>query len=319
MTCAVSEDGTITFRDAHGNDIPEHLVEVAKRQNKEAILALIQRQCDQINAQVEALVRVHLETPDCLADRSFVAPPFSEDRPAPPKPRIPGFLDNIFRGRMQRLANANAADEAAHHEALVAWQRRKSAFEADSNERKHFFEVRILREVDAMEELLGANLQAIDWPRETTVSFGIFSAGGCVALDVDLPEFEQMPNKVASVPSRGLKLSVKDMPATKLQRMYADHAHGIIFRLVGEAFAALPRAQQVVASGYSQRPDRATGVVRDEYLLSVSVQRFEWESIDFSALESIELAQALERFDLRRSMLKSGHLNAVEPHQAPGI
>ena len=39
-------------------------------------------------------------------------------------------------------------------------------------------------------------------------------AGLRVMLDVDLPELEDMPTKLAAVPARGLKLSVKEMSAT---------------------------------------------------------------------------------------------------------
>lgn len=38
MTCGIHDDGTLYFVDAAGAPIPEHLVEVAKKQNKDAIL-----------------------------------------------------------------------------------------------------------------------------------------------------------------------------------------------------------------------------------------------------------------------------------------
>ena len=71
--------------------------------------------------------------------------------------------------------------------------------------------------------------------------------------------------KFASVPARGLKLSVKELSAAKIKRLYADHVHGIVFRMVGEAFAALPAIQWASAAGYSQRRDPATANLRDEY------------------------------------------------------
>ena len=50
-----------------------------------------------------------------------------------------------------------------------------------------------------------------------------------------------MPRATATVPARGLKLSVKDLRATKLRKLYADHVHGIIFWLVGDDAAIDPR------------------------------------------------------------------------------
>lgn len=63
LTCALHDDGSLTFHDADGNDLPEHVVEAAKKQNKEAILSVIQRKCDDINSAVEALGTIHLIRP----------------------------------------------------------------------------------------------------------------------------------------------------------------------------------------------------------------------------------------------------------------
>ena len=123
-----------------------------------------------------------------------------------------------------------------------------------------------------------------------------------------------MPTRLAAVPARGLKLSVKEMGATKIKRLYAEHVHGILFRLVGEAFAALPTAQTVVASGYSQRRDPATAQMRDDYLLSVQVSRSEWIANDFEHLSAIDVVASLARHDLRREMTKAGLLKAITPH-----
>ena len=42
MTCGIRDDGSLYFEDSSGSPIPEPLVEAAKKQNKEAILGLIQ-------------------------------------------------------------------------------------------------------------------------------------------------------------------------------------------------------------------------------------------------------------------------------------
>lgn len=57
LTVAVSDDGDLTFTDEAGAPISEELIEAAKKQRGEAIRALIQKKCDEINAQVEALGR----------------------------------------------------------------------------------------------------------------------------------------------------------------------------------------------------------------------------------------------------------------------
>jgi hypothetical protein len=167
-----------------------------------------------------------------------------------------------------------------------------------------------------MEQFLEESLQDIAWPRETAVDFDVNDGGASVRLDVDLPELEDMPTKLAAVPSRGLKLSVKEMASGKVQKLYSDHVHSITFRLIGEVFAALPTVQLVVFSGYSQRRSKDTGQLSNEYLVSVMVARADWQQLDFEGLDDIDAASALSRFNLVREQLKSGHFRAITPHQA---
>ena len=66
-------------------------------------------------------------------------------------------------------------------------------------------------------------------------------------------------------------------------------------------------------SGYSQRADKKTARVGDEYLYSVRVSRAGWAESDFSNLQELDVVEALTRFDLRRSMSKNGLFKPVEP------
>jgi hypothetical protein len=165
-----------------------------------------------------------------------------------------------------------------------------------------------------MERWLEANLQDIAWPRETIVALDIADHGRHILIDVDLPEIEDMPSKLAAVPARGLKLSVKEIPTVQVRRRYMAHVHAIAFRLIGETFAALPVVQRITLSGYTQRPEPATGHRRDDYLYSVRVNRDDWTHIDFDQLALVDVVEALERFELRRQMSKTGIFKPIEPY-----
>jgi hypothetical protein len=314
MTCGIRDDGTLYFVDASGSPMPEDIVEVAKKQNKDAIIGLMQRKCDEINEQVEALGRLHHETPNPRLMPTFVAPAFEEPQPEKPRPQVLGMFDKVFASRRQRVESTNAAGEVAYRTAMVAWQTSKAAFDDEVAKRRALVETGIYQDIEAMDSFLEGSLQEIEWPRETQVAVDILDGGARVLLDVDLPELEDMPTKLAAVPARGLKLSVKEFGVTKVQRLYAEHAHAILFRLVGEVFAALPKARTVVASGYSQRRDPATAQLRDDYLLSVRANRQDWEAADFAHLSAIDVIEALARFDLRRDMTKSHALKSIVPH-----
>src|SRR6266850_139672 len=178
---------------------------------------------------------------------------------------------------------------------------------------KERIEVRVLTDTEVMEEMLEKALKAIEWPRETNISTEVREGGRTVVVDVDLPEIEDMPKTTASVPGKGYKLSVKEMSPVKIQKLYMEHVHGIGFRIIGEGFAVLPSVQEVVLSAFSQRPNKATGVVTDEYLYSVRVKREDWSKINFANLGALDVVTALERYELRRDMNKAGAFQAIHP------
>ena len=59
ITVEVNDLGEILFKDENGILLAEDVIKVAKKQNGDVIRELIQRKCDQINGQVEALSEIH--------------------------------------------------------------------------------------------------------------------------------------------------------------------------------------------------------------------------------------------------------------------
>ena len=106
---------------------------------------------------------------------------------------------------------------------------------------------------------------------------------------------------------------MKLLADTKKPHLYMAHVHGIGFRLIGETFATLPTVTEVTMSGYSQRPNKATGEIQDEYLYSVHVERDAWARIKLYNLKEVDLLEALAQFDLRRTMTKTGIFNWLLP------
>jgi hypothetical protein len=146
------------------------------------------------------------------------------------------------------------------------------------------------------DEILAYVMRTIEWPRETLVTYEIENR--LAVFDVDLPEIEDMPENDSS---------------TKIRLAYARHIHGIGFRIIGETFRALSFIDTIVVSGYSQRPDKATGYTKDEYLYSVRVKRENWQKINFDNLKNIDPVEALGAFEMRRDMSKTGIFKAIEP------
>jgi hypothetical protein len=312
-TVVVTDDGEVEYRDADGSALPEFWVTKAKRQNGAAIRDMLEAACAKINAAGRAAADIHLDTPDPNAPPTYTIAKFEEPEPTPPRAKPHGFLGWLFKSVARRIDEENARAARAFEQRKAAWTSEKEKFLADERRRKRMIEEDILHDTGAMAAWLEELLQSLEWPRETNVDFEIREEGAKVMLDVDLPEIEDMPRRSASLPAKGYKITMKDISAIQIQKQYMAHVHGLGFRIIGEVFAALPAVRRVVLSAYSQRPDKASGVVTDEYLYSVRVDREVWQRIEFNNLAVVDVAQALGRFELRRDMTKAGAFRPIEP------
>lgn len=314
LRVSVSDEGEVTATDMSGAPATEQLLALAKSQAKGEIRGLLEDCCAKINDQVEALERLHESTPNPHKKPTFQAPDYPNAQPSPPAPIKAKWW--VLPGKRRRIAEINADALAEHQQEVLEWNGAKRAHAAEMEKQRQLVEVGIYRDQAAMESFLEMALQDVEWPRETNVAFDLLDQGRLACLDVDLPEIEDMPKRTATVPQRGMRLSIKELSPTKVQRMYAAHVHGVAFLLIGETFAALPMVEQVVLSGYSQRRSASTGHVADEYLLSVRVTREQWSGLDFDHLQAIDVVEALAQFEIRRAMSKSGVFKAIVPLEA---
>lgn len=164
-----------------------------------------------------------------------------------------------------------------------------------------------------MTQVLQAELEALDWPRETLIDFDLDAENQLLKLDVDLPEIEDFPDQEARLGARELRLVLKTKSQTQLRNEYARHVHGVLLRIIGTAFASLPSLQQLIISGYSQHLNLATGHEEDDYLLSVRVSRSDFEKINFDNLQEVDPIFALDAFELIRDVSGRYQFSRIEP------
>ena len=315
-TVSVSDDGTVTLTDSQGAPLSDYLVSAAKKHHGDTIRDLVTQKVEDLNASVEALGEVDLSTPPPLAPR-FAKEPFDHTRPSEPSPRPIGFWSRLLRSRRARIEAENAAARAEYERRVAAWEKARALHQLLQEQRRKLHEEDVRHGLEAMARVLEESAQNLAWPRETSISLDVAPAGRSVALDVDLPEIEDMPTKVAAVAGRGFEIKFNEASRTKVRQLYMRHVHGVGFRLVGEVFARLPVREEVTLSAFSQRPDKQTGQIEDQYLYSVRVSRAKWREIDFANLDDVDVVAALERFELWRKMSKTGSFQVIEPFPGP--
>ena len=310
------DDGAVEVLDENGDTLPPRLVRVLRQRQGDTIDAWLQQQCDAINAELTAISEIHLQCPGPDEQPKYRAAKFAVVSPPEPVAKSPGFFGNLFPRVRRRIKAENDAVRNTWERKMQQWREHRENFERDERERQRRFREARTGSADEMSEFFRHRIEALTWPRETLIDYQVERGGNVMFVDVDLPEIEDMPRRQASVPSRGLRLSIKTVSDARNRRNYARHIHGVLFRTIGEAFASFPRMRQVVGSGYSQRLDSATGTIADEYLISVSADRRGWSRIDFSALDRVDPVEALTRFNLRRRMTRTGVFTAIEPFTA---
>ena len=314
LVVGFTDEGDLTFQDEDGQALAPELIKVAKSQQREVLQKFVEQKCEEINSVIEALQSIHLNTPSPSTTPRYQEKVFSVLPPAKPERKTTGILGAVFKSVRNKIEIENKARLKNFQEETKKWQEDKSIFDRAESERKDLISRAIYCDTDAMSRFLEQNLQLIVWPRETDISFELLDGGKIVFIDVDLPELEDFPNKAASVQVRACRLSYKEMSERQLQQLYMSHIHGAAFRIIGEVFASLPKSETIVLSGYSQRANKATGQLEDQYLYSVRVQRTIWANIDFDNLGSLDPVEALAQFDLKRDMTKTGVFKPVEPY-----
>lgn len=333
----LDDEGAVVFVAKDGVPAPDVVAREMHSQNAEAIAGWLDERVAELNAEREAIVNLHVRTP--AEPLRFVPARF--DAPAPTRMTVPelelppetppgclGVIQRLLPGLRRRWEGARDAEveelrrlhgaatqeaDADHRTASARWEVAKREFDAREAGRRWLWEEGRRSDPEAVGEFLEQQLGQIAWPRETLVDFDFDVDDETLWLDVDLPEIEDLPDKEAVARGGAKGIGFKNRSATAVRKDYMTHVHGIGFLLVGLAFAALPSIEKVVVSGYSQRLDKATGRIGDEYLYSVRVDRGGWGRVDLGSLDRVDPVEALAAFDIRRRMTKTGVFRPIEP------
>ncbi len=312
VTVRLEDDGKLGFYLADGSAAPQTLVRRIRSTHGEGLQRRLDDWAAERNAELDACLGIHLETPPPVYKPAAQEEP-APLRPAAPAPRPVGFWARLFLQR-RRIEAANAAALARYEETLAKWQRDVAAHAEAAREIAEINAAVERGDPEVVSALIGSRLSAIAWAKPTEVSFDFGDDTTTLALDVDLPEIDQIPDTNWVVAARGLSVREQKRSATQKRRDFAYVAHGTLFRIAGEAFASLPTLREVTLSGYTQRPDPATGGQVDVYILSVRIPRAQWAELHFDRLHLVEVTDALARFDLIRRQTRGGELQAIEPH-----
>ncbi|MGE4532244.1 DUF4236 domain-containing protein [Halomonas sp.] len=312
LALEVEENGQIRYFHADGTPMSDAEAREVRRHAEASLRELLQAHCERLNADLDRLGRLHEETPAPEAT-GYAMRDFDEPPPPPFQPQPPTWWHALWPPAKRAREAQNRRQRAEFDERYRAWEWRKAEHDAAEFARHRRESEGVWDDPEAMEATLRERLEEIDWPRETLIDFDLGSDISTIAVDIDLPGEEEMPDRYWGMPPKQLKLSPRRLSDTRQRKLYRDHVHGIAFRVLGAVFARLPGVKEARVSGYRQVTDPATGAERDQYLYSVKVTRTQWQAIRFDRLDQVDPVAALEAFTLRRDMTKTGIFRDIEP------
>jgi Protein of unknown function (DUF4236) len=310
----VQQDGSVTFKDESGSPLSAEWIARAKTQASDSIAQLLKTTSDKMNSDVNAIVDIHTTTPKPVSELHYECSVYVEPAPSAPVSLKPIWWLRWLRSHTESVGRRNEKMTRAHSRALTDWTARRDEFLASEQRRKRFVEEEVFESASAREQWLDEQLTSIAWPRETRVSYELAADGASAALDIDLPEIEDMPARTARPAERGLKLVFKPFGQRALESNYARHVHGLMLRVIGEMYASLPMLRMVSAAGYTQRANAATGRIEDVYVLWLNTTRDAWNKLNFDDLTLVDPISAFTLFDHKRDLSAT---NKLKPIQVP--
>lgn len=308
----VDRQGDLHYSHGDGTPLSDDQVQLLERHASESLRTHLESYCKQHSEQISRLGRLHEETP-CPSSNGYVTREFRDTPPPRPQYQQLAWWHNLWPPARQRVVDENRRAQAVFDQAYRDWETRKAKHDAAEFARYQREDEGVLHDPDAMAATLRERLEEIDWPRETRIDFDLGSDVSTIAVDIDMPGEDEMPDQFWVMPARQVRLLPRRLSATRQRKLYRDHVHGVAFRVLGAVFARLPRVQEARVSGYRQVIDSATGSKRDQYLFSVKVTREQWSRVHFDRLELVDPVAAMEAFTLRRDMTKTGFFRDIEP------
>lgn len=182
-------------------------------------------------------------------------------------------------------------------------------------QRCELFHSHMSSDSSTVEDYYAGALSELVWPREALIDFKVSSDCNTLEIDIDLPEIEDLPHCLYRAHGTQLRVLTKRLTQKQIRLDYSRHVHGIVFRVISESFASLPNVKTVVCSGYSQRRNRKTNTVEDQYLISIQATRADWLAIDFHKVRSGDLVPVdfLPTLQHRRRMSATGVFSQIHP------
>jgi len=173
----------------------------------------------------------------------------------------------------------------------------------------------IAGDIAAIEQTLNEELNGIDVPFETEISIEV-PTSNCIYLDVDLPEIEDCISPITKNVLKSGKIKEKNKSRKIQNEEYGRLTTGFAFYLASLVYNHCPTVQNVVVSGYTQRIEKSTGQITDQYIYSAVINKTAFSKIKFKEVDPI---RAMDNFNVKWKISASYVLSPIVPYSLSEI
>jgi len=156
-------------------------------------------------------------------------------------------------------------------------------------------------------------LSTVELPVEFDIQFEFDSDISCVMLDLDLPEIESIPEKKTVMLANG---NIKSKPKTQkeLRFDYMRCVYGLAIFFSSYIFNISPAIKEIIVSGFTQRRNKKTGDIQEDYVYSTKFLRPLFEQASY---EDIDIFSFWEKFENRCLPTQVYDLKKIVPFEKP--
>lgn len=338
---------TLTITDSTGRPITdETILKRVKRSEKykQSVGGLIEAKKIEIDEETDKFINISKYTPEIIIEsvvrdefenlkpKTYVSKEYSikipikeiitQELAVEAKEKIKNFL--FWKNKKLRETYIFENLESRFQLKVDEWTKSKQLFIETENmnkvaKDKGFYEDYVVTKKELQAVLQGdtnyvtekieAILDDIMLPVEFSVSYEYHPELNQLKIDLDLPEIENMPQDKANVLSSG-KISIKQKTQKELKQEYSQCVSGIAFYLGGTFFNISTAIKEILISGYTQRTNKATGIIEDQYIYSLKLTRDIFSSLNFEKVDPIE---AFSNFENNRALSSSYDFKTIVP------
>ncbi|MDO9035768.1 MAG: DUF4236 domain-containing protein [Methanoregula sp.] len=338
VSIEMDDEGNIFVSDENGQPLDESLLRKLKRTEsyKETLKSHNQELFYRIEREKDKFINIYKRTPPFFCKNDWLAElhrieselvnrkKYLDIRPSEEKCReellkiATEKIHSIFfwTNAKKREEYVNQNFSIYYADKLSDYESKKVNFEREEAEK---IEGLLKRKQEITENILPGDpqfildsisglLQNLSLPIDFSIDYQL-SSEKTLNIDIDLPEIEDLPTTKATILKSG-KTSVKNKTQTELNQEYATCVCGLAFYFSGNFFAISPTISMIEISGYTQRIDKKTDRLQDDYIYSIKIDRKTIEQLNFHIIDPFD---AFQHFEHQLSLKTNFEMKTITP------